>query len=104
MAKFLFIGLLFVSTSSIYTMEKILSFVGDKIDENQRGNADRIKAQEDALPKEEQQLNDLLVDPKTPTEVRAEFLRQREANIHAFQEAREEAARDAENQDTCLVQ
>ncbi len=78
---------------------------GMTIDEKLRTNAAWLKAKKDAAQKEEQRLNELILDPNTPKDVRAQLLRQREANKQAFRDARDTAARrDDEIQRTCLVQ
>ena len=74
-------------------------FVGARMDAQQKANADRLKAKEDAARKEEQRLNELLNDPTTPKDVRAQILRQRENLAKSIQDAKDRAAeREAEIQ------
>ncbi len=74
-------------------VDKTAKYAADRMDEQTRANAARLKAKEDAARKEEQRLNDLLADPNTPKDVRAQILRQREANAQALQDARDRAAK-----------
>lgn len=74
-------------------------FIGARMDAQQKANADRLKAKEDAARKEEARLNDLLNDPTTPKDVRAQILKQRENLAKSIQDAKDRAAeREAEIQ------
>ncbi len=110
--KFLLTGLLFIVIPSIHameaqpaalnngvlysileaikrTIEDTAAYVNAGISQTQADNMIRLKMKELEAADLENQLNDLLADPTTPTEIRKQILEMKEKRLFAFQNSPE---------------